>query len=71
VAGVVELVAVVVIVAFVIGGVFAVILVVAAGIHAEENVARKRRSTTLHDQAVSDMTRGVRRLTGVGSISKD
>ena len=50
-AGVVELVAVIVIVAFSLGGVFAVILIVAAGIHAEENVARKRRSTTLHDQS--------------------
>ena len=70
-AGVVELVAVFVIVAFTVGAIFMMILIVAAGVRAEENVARKRRATTLRDEPTSTMTRGVRKLTGVGSISED
>lgn len=70
-AGVVELVAVVIIVTFVIGAVFMMILIVAAGVRAEENVARHRRATTLRDEPTSTMTRGVRRLTGVGHDSQN
>jgi hypothetical protein len=70
-AGVVELVAVSVIIAFAVGGIFMMILIVAAGIRAEENVARQRRATTLRDEPTSNMTRGVRKLTGVGSNSED
>ena len=47
------------------------ILLVAAGIRAEEKVARERRSTTLHDEVTSDLTRGIRKLTGVGSRPRD
>jgi hypothetical protein len=61
-AAVVELAAVFLVVAFVIGAVFGVIFIVVTGIKAEENVARKRRATTLHNQAASAMTRGVRKL---------
>ena len=70
-ASVVELVAVFVIVVFVIGAVFGVIFIVAAGVKAEENVARKRRATTLRDEPANIMTQGVRRLTGVGHDSQD
>jgi hypothetical protein len=68
VANVVELVAVVAIIAFVIGASFGVIIIVAAGIKAEENVARRRnrarqRATTLYDEPASTMTRGVRWVT--------
>lgn len=70
-AGVVELVAVVIVVAFVVGAIFMMVLIVAAGVRAEENVARQRRATTLRDEPTSTMTRGVRRLTGVSSISED
>ena len=69
--GVFDLAAVIGIVAFAIGGVFATILLVAAGIRAEEKVARGRRSTTLHDEVTSDLTRGIRKLTGVGSRPRD
>jgi hypothetical protein len=61
-AGVVELVAVGVIVVFAIGAVFGVIFIVVAGIKAEENVARRRRATTLYGQPSSAMNRGVRKL---------
>jgi hypothetical protein len=66
-----DLAAVIGIVTFVIGGVFATILIVAAGIRAEEKVARERRSTTLRDEVTSDLTRGIRKLTGVGSRPRD
>ena len=62
-AGTVELLAVGVIVVFAIGAMFGVILIVAAGIKTEENVARRRnlararRSTTLYDEPTSTMTR--------------
>ena len=67
-ANVVELVAVVTIVAFVIGATFGVILIVVAGIKAEENVARKRnlarqRATTLYDEPAGTVARGVRWVT--------
>lgn len=71
-----ELVAVIVIAVFFIGTAFGVILIVAAGIKAEENVARRRnvvrweRATTLYDEPTSTMTRGVRRLTGAGHDSQ-
>jgi hypothetical protein len=70
-ASAVELVAVGVIVVFVIGTSCGVILVVAMGIRAEEKLARRRsrarqRATTLYDEPVSVMTRGVRRFTGDG-----
>jgi hypothetical protein len=66
-----ELVAVGVIVVFVIGGLCGVILAVAIGIRAEDKLARARsrmlpRVTTLYDERVSVMTRGVRRFTGDG-----
>jgi hypothetical protein len=61
-ASVVELVAVGAIVVFAIGAVFGVIFIVVAGIKAEENVARRRRATTLHGQPASAMNRGVRKL---------
>jgi hypothetical protein len=70
-----ELVAVIIIAVFFIGTAFGVILIVAAGIKAEENVARRRnlarrsRATTLYDEPTSTMTRGVRRLTGAGHDS--
>jgi hypothetical protein len=68
VANVVELVAVVAIVAFVVGATFGVILIVVAGIKAEENVARKRnlarrRATTLYDEPAGAVARGVRWVT--------
>jgi hypothetical protein len=56
---------------FVIGAVFGVIFIVAAGVKAEENVARQRRATTLRDEPTNTMTRGVRRLTGVGHDSRN
>ena len=71
-----ELVAVIIIAVFFIGTAFGVILIVAAGIKAEENVARRRnlarwgRATTLYDEPSSTMTRGVRRLTGAGHNSQ-
>jgi hypothetical protein len=49
-----------------VGAIFGVILIVAAEDKAEENVARKRRPTTLYGEATSTVTRGVRRLTGAG-----
>lgn len=70
-ASVVELVAVLNIVVFVIGAAVGVIFIVAAGVKAEENVARRRRATTLRDEPASSMTRGVRRLTDVGHDSAD
>ena len=71
-ASVVELVAVFVIVVFVIGAVFGVIFIVVAGVKAEENVARKRRASTLRDEPTSTMARGVRKLlTGVSNYSSD
>jgi hypothetical protein len=72
----VELVAVVIIAIFAVGVLFGVVLIVAAGIKAEENVARSRnrarqqRATTLYDEPSSTMTRGVRRLTGAGHDSR-
>ncbi len=65
-AGVVELVAVFIIVVFTMGAVAGVIFIVAAGVRAEEDVARRRRSTTLRDGPSSRTTRGIRRLNGVG-----
>jgi hypothetical protein len=71
-----ELVAVIIIAVFFVGTTFGVILIVAAGIKAEENVARKRnlarwgRATTLYGEPSSTMTRGVRRLTGAGHDSQ-
>jgi hypothetical protein len=59
VANVVELVAVVAVVAFVIGATFGVILIVAAGIKAEENVARRRNRARQR----ATMARGVRWVT--------
>jgi hypothetical protein len=70
-ASVVELVAVFIIVVFVIGAAFGVVLIVASGVKAEENVARQRRATTLRDEPDSTLTRGVRRLMGVGHSSGD
>jgi hypothetical protein len=76
-ASVTEVVAVIVIAVFFVGTAFGVILIVAAGIKAEENVARRRheariqRSTTLYDEPTSTMTRGVRRLTGAGHDSRN
>jgi hypothetical protein len=76
-ANVFELVAITAIVAFFIGGAFGVIFIVAAGIKAEESVARKRnlarqqRATTLYDEPTSTMTRGVRWMTGAGHDSRN
>jgi hypothetical protein len=56
-ASIVELTAGFVIVMFVIGAVFGVILCVAAGVKAEENLARRRRATTLRDEPTSTMKR--------------
>jgi hypothetical protein len=70
-AGVAELRALFVIVMFIIGAVFGLIFVVAAGVKAEENLACRRRATVLRDGPTAITTRGVRRLTGVGSISED
>jgi hypothetical protein len=74
-ANVFELVAVTAIVAFLLGGVFGVIFIVANGIHASEKVARQRararqRATTLYDESTSDLTRGVRWVTGAGHDSQ-
>lgn len=66
-----ELVAVFVIVVFVVGAVAGLMFIEAAGINAEENVARKRRSTTLRDEPSSNVTRGIRRLNGVGQRSRE
>lgn len=71
-ASVIELVAVFVIVAFVIGAAFGVIFIVVAEVKAEESVARKQRVTTLRDEPTNTMARGVRKLlTGVSSYSSD
>lgn len=74
-ASVFELVAVAAIVAFLLGGVFGVIFIVANGIKAEEKVARQRararqRATTLYDEPTSNLTRGVHWVTGAGHDSQ-
>jgi hypothetical protein len=62
------LVAVVVIVIFVAGILFGVILIVAAGVKAEDQATmrRKNRSLVLREEPAGNLARGVRRLTGVG-----
>jgi hypothetical protein len=74
-ANVFELVAVTAIVAFILGGFFGVLFIVANGIHASEKVARQRararqRATTLYDEPTSDLTRGIQRVTGAGHNSE-
>jgi hypothetical protein len=74
-ANVFELVAVAAIVAFLLGGVFGVIFIVANGIRAEEKVARERararqRATTLYEEPTSNLTRGVHWMTGAGHDSQ-
>jgi len=74
-ANVFELVAVTAIVAFLLGGVFGVIFIVANGIKAEEKVALQRararqRATTLYDEP-SNLTRGVHWMTGAGHDSRN
>jgi hypothetical protein len=65
----VELQLVVDLAAFLAGVVSGALLIIVAGIHAEEKVARKRnlarqrRATTLYDEPTDTMTRGVRRIT--------
>jgi hypothetical protein len=75
-ANVFELVAVTAVVAFLLGGAFGVIFIVANGIRAEEKVARERararqRATTLYDESTSNLTRGVRWMTGTGHDSRN
>ncbi len=64
----VGLVAVIVIVIFVAGILFGVILIVAAGVKAEDQATlrRRNRDLVLREEPVSNLARGVRRLTGVG-----
>ena len=74
-ANVFELVAGTAVVAFLLGGVFGVIFIVANGIRAEERVARARararvRATTLYDESTSNLTLGVRWVTGAGHDSR-
>jgi hypothetical protein len=67
-AGYVGLVAVIVIVIFAAGILFGVILIVAAGVKAEDQATmrRKNRALVLREEPGSNLARGVRRLTGVG-----
>ena len=76
VANIFELVAITAVVAFLLGGVFGVIFIVANGIRAEEKGARERararqRATTLYDESTSNLTRGVRWMTGSGHDSRN
>jgi hypothetical protein len=67
-AGYVGLVAVVVIVIFIIGMLFGVCMIVAAGIRTSDQVTMRRRdrALVLRDMPVSPAARGVQRLVGVG-----
>jgi hypothetical protein len=53
---------------FAAGFLLGALLVVAVGIRAEDKAAMKRRdgSILLHEEPVSQLSRGVRRLTGAG-----
>jgi hypothetical protein len=53
---------------FMAGFLLGALLVVAAGIRAEDKAAMRRRdgSILLHDEPLGYLSRGVRRLTGVG-----
>lgn len=64
----VGLVAVIIIVIFAAGILFGVILIVAAGVKAEDGATMRRRNRdlVLREEPVSNLSRGVRRLTGVG-----
>src|SRR5579875_3007655 len=64
----VGLVAVIVIVIFAAGILFGVILIVAAGVKAEDQATlrRKNRELVLREEPANSLARGVRRLTGVG-----
>jgi hypothetical protein len=67
-AGYVGLLAVIVIVIFAVGFLIGAILIVAIGIKAEDKATMRRgdRSLVLREQPAGYLTRGVRRLTGVG-----
>ena len=67
-AGYVGLVAVVVIVIFVVGVLFGVIVIVAAGVRAEDGATMRRanRALVLRDEPAGPAARGVRRLAGIG-----
>lgn len=58
----------IVFVLFTVGFLVGVLVVVAIGIRAEDKAAMRRRdgSILLHEQPVSHLSRGVRRLTGAG-----
>jgi hypothetical protein len=62
----VDLVAVVGAACFGIGIVFGAILVMAAGIRAEGQLAWRRGTATLRDDPSSRMAQGIRRINGVG-----
>ncbi len=64
----VGLAAVIVIVIFAAGILFGVILIVAAGVKAEDQATlrRRNRDLVLREEPASSLARGVRRLTGVG-----
>jgi len=67
-AGYVGLVAVIVIVIFIVGVLFGVCVIVAAGVKAEDGATMRRRdrALVLREEPVGSAARGVRRLTGVG-----
>jgi len=64
----VGVVAVIVIVIFIVGVLFGVILIVAAGVKVEDEATmrRKNRALVLREEPAGFVLRGVRRLTGVG-----
>jgi hypothetical protein len=62
----VDLVVVVGAACFGVGIVFGAILVMAAGIRAEGQLAWRRGTATLRDDPASRMARGIRRINGVG-----
>jgi hypothetical protein len=67
-AGYVGLVAVVFIVIFIVGVLFGVCVIVAAGVKAEDGATMRRtdRTLVLRDEPAGHAARGVRRLVGVG-----
>lgn len=67
-AGYLGLVAVIVVVIFIVGVLFGVIVIVAAGVKVEDAATMRRadRSLLLREEPTGYVSRGVRRLTGVG-----